>query len=123
MASADSNWKIIYFETKRGECPVYDFIQSLSPVAQSKISNTFDLLTQFGIKLGLPHVKKLSGTNLWELKILGGDSLRIFYVTSTGRQFVLIHGYLKKSQKTNKKELKIALSRLKELSSRNITKL
>lgn len=111
---SSEEWNIIYYESSSGNIPVYDFIESLSPTAKSKVSNTFDLLTEFGIKLGLPHVKKVVETNLWELRILGGDSIRIFYVATSGKVFLLLHGFIKKSQKAPKKEIKIALERLKE---------
>ncbi len=110
----DQNWKIVYYHDSQGQEPVYEFIESLDSNVQAKLSNTFDLLIQFGIKLGLPHVKKVTNTDLWELRILGVDNIRIFYIASTGRQFLLLHGYIKKSQKTDKKNLKIAISRLKE---------
>lgn len=64
----DEDWNIIYYRSANG-VPVYDFVESLSPTAKSKVSNTFDLLTEFGIKLGSPHVKKVIGTDLWELRI------------------------------------------------------
>ncbi len=95
----------------------------MSPNAQAKISNTFDLLLEFGIRLGLPHVKKVVNTNLWELRIVGGDNIRIFYVASSGKKFLLLHGFVKKTQKTNKNELKTAIFRLKEFNKNNITKL
>jgi len=121
----NNNWKIVYYHDQKGKEPIYEFIESLDPIAQSKVSNTFDLLIQFGIKLGLPHVKKVVNTNLWELRILGGNNIRIFYIASTDRQFLLLHGFIKKAQKTNKKELKIAVSRLKDFQRnyQNITKL
>jgi phage-related protein len=95
----------------------------LRPNAQAKISNTFDLLLEFGIRLGLPHVKKVVNTNLWELRIVGGDNIRIFYVASSGKKFLLLHGFVKKTQKTNKNELKTAIFRLKKFNKNNITKL
>ncbi|MBU1327004.1 type II toxin-antitoxin system RelE/ParE family toxin [Patescibacteria group bacterium] len=49
-----------------------------------------------------------------ELRILGGDSIRIFYVATSGRAFLLLHGFIKKSRKAPKKEIKVALTRLKE---------
>jgi len=118
-----TDWKIIYYHGSNGREPIYDFIESLNPNAQAKVSNTFDLLLQFGIRLGLPHVKKVTNTDLWELRVLGGDNIRIFYVASSGKKFLLLHGFIKKTKKTDKKELKIAVSRLKDFNQHNITKL
>ncbi|MBI2066271.1 type II toxin-antitoxin system RelE/ParE family toxin [Candidatus Woesebacteria bacterium] len=115
---SEEEWNIIYYESPSGDIPVYDFIESLSSTAKSKVLNTFDFLTEFGVKLDLPHVKKVTGTGLWELRILGGDSIRIFYVATSGRTFLLLHGFIKKSQKAPKKEIKIAIARLKEYKSR-----
>lgn len=113
------NWKIVYYHDAQGNEPVYKFIESLDSNVQAKLSNTFDLLVQFGVRLGLPHVKKVANTDFWELRILGADNIRIFYIASNGHQFLLLHGYIKKSQKTDKKELKIATLRLKEFKQRH----
>ena len=115
----DEKWKIEYYKTVSKKSPVRDFIDGLTSKAQTKVANTFDLLKELGINLGLPHVKKLTGTSLWELRILGQDSVRIFYVTQTGKMFLLLHGFQKKKQKTDKKEIDIALKRLAEYQLRN----
>ncbi len=108
------SWQLVYFKSRRGDFPVYIFIDSLPAKAQAKVSNTFDLLVKYGITLGLPHVKKLEGTGLWELRVIGGDNIRVFYVAITGRKFLLLHGFIKKGQKTDMREIKIALQRLNE---------
>src|SRR3990167_4817213 len=104
----DRNWKIILYETTNGASPIKEFIESLEQKAQTKIYNTLELLKEFGIGLSAPHVKKLTGTNLWELRVLGADSIRIFYIAREGRNFLLLHGFQKKKQKTSSKEIKIA---------------
>lgn len=112
------NWKIQLYETLSGDSPVKDFIDSLEGKAQTKVYNTIELLKEFGIKLNTPHVKKLTGTNLWELRILGEDSIRIFYIAIEGKIFILLHGFKKKKQRTPPKEIKIAQNRLKEYQIR-----
>lgn len=115
----NDNWDIIYYQAPQSRgSPVYDFIESLDVKAKSKISNTLDLLEIYGIRLGLPHVRKLTETDLWELRVLGGNNIRIFYVTVTGRAFLLLHGFVKKKQKTERKEIKTALERWREYRSR-----
>ena len=76
------------------------------------------MLREFGIRLGLPHVKKLTGTDLWELRILGSDSVKVLYVAMAGKTFVLLHGFKKKRYKIPPKEIKIANNRLAELRLR-----
>ncbi|MDP3758623.1 MAG: type II toxin-antitoxin system RelE/ParE family toxin, partial [Candidatus Daviesbacteria bacterium] len=76
------------------------------------------LVQEFGIHLGSPHAKKLTGTDLWELRIVGGDSVRVLYVATAGKTFVLLHGFKKKKNKTPPKEIRIAEERLLEYKSR-----
>lgn len=120
-------WEITLYESLNGDQPVENFIKSLDEKAQNKIARTFDHLEEFGTALGPPHMKKLTGTSLWELRILGGDNIRIFYVTITGKAFLLLHGFKKKTQKTPRKEILISEKRLRDYQSRtnidNITKL
>lgn len=107
-------WHIEYYESSSGDKPVENFINSLEEKAQTKITRTLELLEEFGIRIGLPHAKKLVGTPLWELRVLGSDSIRIFYITKEQQSFLLLHGFKKKTQKTEKKEIKVALVRLSE---------
>lgn len=111
-------WDIIYYKSPSGENSVFRFIEGLEQKAQTKVFRSLDLLREFGIKLGRPHVKKLTGTELWELRILGSDSIRILYVSMSGKSFLLLHGFVKKKMETERKEIKTALARLHEFTSR-----
>lgn len=115
----DKQWSIIYYQSPQQQtAPVYKFIENLDSKAKSKVINTINLLEEYGTKLGLPHAKKLAGTNLWELRMLGQGNIRIIYVAIIGKNFLLLHGFNKKKQKTDKKEMLLASSRLKEYISR-----
>lgn len=114
----EEKWKIEYYKTANGESPIKGFIGGLDVKVQNKIFDVLDLLKEFGINLGMPHSKKLAGTPLWELRILGSDNIRILYITQRGKTFLLLHGFLKKKQKTDKKELRMALNRLLEHKDR-----
>lgn len=114
----DQKWKIVYYETSQGKSPVFDFIGGLELKARTKISNTLDLLKEFGTKLGSPHAKKLTGTELWELKAIGSDSIRILYIVVIGKSFLLLHGFQKKKQKTDRREIKTAGYRLRDFKTR-----
>jgi len=113
-------WKIDYYETTAGKYPVKEFIDDLDAKAKSKVVNALDLLEEFGIKVGPPKVEKVLGTDLWELRIVGRDNIRIFYVAKTSKSFLLLHAFFKKKQKTDKKEIKIAQDRLKDYKSRSV---
>lgn len=110
---------MVYYQSPgQSTSSVYEFINSLNANAKSKVINSLNLLEEFGLRAGANRVQKLTGTDLWELRILGQDNIRIFYVAITGKSFLLLHGFIKKKQKTDKKEIKIATERLKEFESR-----
>ncbi len=114
----DEKWSVKTYESPSGDKPVEEFLNSLDEKVRLKISRTFELLEQFGLEGAYPHAKKIIGTPLWELRIIGSDSIRIFYVTVTGKIFLLLHGFKKKSQKTPAKEISIAQKRLNEYKIR-----
>lgn len=111
-------WKIILYRSPSGNYPVREFIDSLEMKAQSKVEDTIKLLRVFDIHLGLPHAKKLTGTEFWELRIIGSNSARILYIAMIDKAFVLLHGFKKKQDKTPPNEIKIAEKRLAELRLR-----
>ena len=115
----DEKWKIEYYKTTNKASPIEEFIDKLEVKVQVKVSEMFDLLKEFGINLRLPHAKKVVGIPLWELRIVGQDSIRIFYITQTNRVFLLLHGFQKKKQKTDKKEIDVALKRFVDYKLRN----
>jgi len=114
----NQKWEIVYYETFQGNFPVFEFIQSLDPKIKSKVIGVMELLKELGILVGPPHSKKVTGTPLWELRILGGDNIRIFYVAVVNRRFLLLHAFLKKKQKTDKREIKTAINRLNDFKLR-----
>ncbi len=111
-------WIIILYKTIQGDSPVKDFISNLEIKAQSKVRDSIKLLQEFGIRLGSPHVRKLTTTEIWELRIVGSDSIRIFYLAISGRSFLLLHGFKKKKDKTPPKEIRVAEDRLAEFRLR-----
>ncbi len=113
-----TGWKVLYYETSSGKSPIFEFIQSFEMKTRAKITSTIDLLIEHGINLGLPYSKKLVGSDLWEIRILGTNNIRIFYVAIINRQFLLLHGFKKKKQKTDKREIDLAEKRLDEYLSR-----
>ncbi len=114
----DRQWKIMLYESTTGDKPVERFIKSLEEKGQAKVHNAIELLKEYGIRLGSPHSKKLLGTSLWELRILGTDTIRIFYIAISGQRFLLLHGFKKKTQKTLIKDIHIAQNRLREFQKK-----
>ena len=92
---------------------VYDFLMSFEDKTVARITGSLELLDKIGSFLRPPKSKMIS-KNLYELRILGKPSLRIFYTFYKESIFVL-HAYVKKTQKISQKELNKALSILKYL--------
>ena len=82
---------------------VETLLESLQPPELAKVLRTLDLLEEFGPQLGLPHSRHLSD-GLLELRVRGKREIRIFYCFSNEQAF-LLHGFVKKTQKTPEKEL------------------
>lgn len=111
--------KIIYYKTLTGENPVKDFIESLQKKDKAKIFRIFQNIEQYGLLSVLPHIKRLTETSFWEIRILGQNNIRIIYVSFTKESILVLHGFLKKTQKTSNKELNIALVRFKDYKTRS----
>ena len=110
-------WRLVYFISSSGENPVGHFIDSLSKPQQVKILRTFMHLEEYGLQAFIPHVRKLAGTPLWEIRVLGKDNIRVIYVTEKGNSILLLHGFLKKTAKTPQKVIQICLKRYKDCQS------
>lgn len=75
-------------------------------------------MVQTGFPMGLPLVRKMQ-ENLWEIRInIFAGICRIFFTVS-GKYLILLHGFVKKTNKTPAKELRIALTRLREFQEVN----
>ncbi len=107
--------QIIFYEKANGESPVCEFLCELPLKLRAKTYWEIELLKEHGIVLKEPYVKVIKGEKykgLWELRIKqGSDISRILYFMPIGKTFVLLHGFLKKTQKTPEIELEMALSR------------
>ena len=67
--------------------------------------------------LGMPHAKAM-GDGLFELRLkAGGGIARVFYCTGTVRRIVILHHFIKKTEKTPGKELQVARTRMKEIEN------
>ncbi len=99
---------VTYFDDVR------DFLHSLSEVTGGHAYKTIALLRLYGYQLRLPQSRAL-GHNLYELRSRGTQEVRIFYTFHSGTA-ILLHAFIKKSQKTPNRELKIARTRLPMLT-------
>jgi len=107
-------WTIEYYASTNGKSPVKDFIDSLSAESKARYIFIADLLEEYGIGVKEPYVKSLTGSKkLFEIRIKDKNNIhRIFYFTFTGRRFVLLHGFTKKTDKTPRAEIETATKRM-----------
>lgn len=76
-------------------------------------------MVSLGPNLGEPHTKAF-GNSLFELRLKGAEGIaRVFFCTMVGRRIIMLHSFVKKTNKTPSRELDIALSRLKEMKHEN----
>ena len=110
----DRPCKIYYYISASGENPFDKFLDSLSEKQQRKILRILTNIGTYGLTTAIPHIKKLTGTALWEIRILGQDNIRVFYATLVENSILVLHGFSKKSQKTPSREIKTAIDRLND---------
>ena len=115
----DVGWKIIYYTSPSGDNPVSDFLDTLESNSQSKLLRILHNIEEYGLDSIIPHIKKLSGTPFWEIRILGQDSIRVIYVVPTKFEVLVLHGFKKKTQKIPSKELETASKRYQEYTLRD----
>jgi phage-related protein len=92
-------------------------IAALPADMQARFFRLAERIGQVGLEsLGEPHVKHLEG-KLWELRLTGRDGIaRALYVTVMGRRVVVVRAFKKKTQKTPRAEIELALRRAKEIT-------
>ena len=91
-------------------------LSALPTDLQAKFKRIVGLIGEIGLdKMREPHVKHLEG-KLWEIRMQGQDGIaRALYVTATGYRVVVVRAFTKKSQKTPRHEIELALERAKEV--------
>lgn len=101
-------FEIIYFTKANGSIPVSDFLDSLSPKMQAKVSKTIELLRVEGNMLNYPH-SRLLDDGIFELRIqTEGNINRVLYFFISGRKVVLTNGFTKKTDLTPPNQIDIA---------------
>ena len=103
-----------FFKTANGNEPVRTFLRELER-SERNIVGTDIKEVQFGWPIGMPLVRKMA-PDLWEVRsTLEGRIVRTLF-TVVANEMVLLHIFIKKSQKTPKVDLDTAIRRLKQLS-------
>lgn len=91
-------------------------VNALPADMRARLSRISFMIQEFGlVRVREPHVKHLQGP-LWEMRMRGRDGIsRALYVAATGQRVVIVRVFVKKTQKTPRREIELALSRAKEV--------
>lgn len=110
-------YKIIFYRDKNGREPVVEYIEELSSrkdkdsrIKRNKILSYIDILSKYGTSAGEPYMKHIEG-DIWELRPLRD---RIFFAAWIDSEFILLHHFVKRTQKTPEREIEKARHELEE---------
>jgi phage-related protein len=100
---------IIYYSDQ-----VQEDVLALPDTLQARYIGLTARMIEHGPNLGLPHTDALGG-GLFELRLKGAEGIaRVMYCLMIERQILVLHVFVKKTQKTPPRELGIARQRMKE---------
>ena len=102
-------WGIEYHDEKLQEA-----VLELPAGLLARYIHLTDRMVEYGPDLGMPHTRAM-GSGLFELRLKSQEGIgRVFYCTLVGRRIIMLHQFVKKTDKTPPKELAMARKRMKE---------
>ena len=105
------DWKVTFYSAR-----VEAEINALPAGFVARFVRYAERMEVYGPDLGMPHTKAM-GAGLFELRLKAGEGIaRVFYCTAFGRRIVMLHHFIKKTDKTPAKELLVARTRMKEFN-------
>ncbi|MDR0468361.1 MAG: type II toxin-antitoxin system RelE/ParE family toxin [Peptococcaceae bacterium] len=101
-------FNVFYYRDRNGKSPIADYLQSLasksdkdSRIKANKILSYIDYLEKVGTAAQEPYIKHLDD-DIWELRPIRD---RILFAAWDGQSFILLHHFMKKTQKTPQREI------------------
>lgn len=114
--------EIHFYRDRNGKEPVAEYLTELSKkkdkdsrIKLTKIRDYIQMLSQYGTQAGEPYIKHLDG-DIWELRPLRD---RILFVAWVNGSYVLLHHFMKQTQKTPAREIDKAKRELADLKERS----
>jgi phage-related protein len=91
-------------------------VEALPEDMRARLARIAKLIEENGLeRVGEPHVKHIEG-RLWEMRMTGRSGIsRALYVTAAGRRVVIVRAFIKKTQKTPRREIELGLGRAKSV--------
>lgn len=110
----EQDWSIEFYLDEEGKSPVIEFVGSLDKKTKARFDWSIEQLRVLNVRAREPLVKHLEG-KIWELRrASNGQIYRLLYFFFTGRKIVFVHGFQKKSQKTPRREIELAQTRMND---------
>jgi len=110
-------WTIEFYKTVDNKSPIEEWLKTIPKTAYAKLLRNMKLLREFNITLKEPYVKPL-GDKLYEIRAKDANGIyRVVYFAYTGKKFIILHGFTKKTQKTATKDLNLSKKRMEEITN------
>jgi len=114
--------EIVFYEDRNGKKPVLEYLNELkrrntkdSRIKLSKIFDYIKVLRENGTSAGMPYIKHLDG-EIWELRPIRD---RILFAGFVGGHYILLHQFMKQTQKTPAREIEQAKRELADFKQRS----
>ena len=105
-------WEIKYYSEA-----LQEEIQTFPAGIQARYIHLTERMKIYGANLGMPHTKPMKD-GLFELRMKSKEGIgRVLYCTLINKKIIMLHSFIKKTEKTPPKEIKLAISRMKEVKS------
>ena len=117
-------YEVVFYRDKNGKSEIVEYLDELQNrgltsknerVNRDKILTYIGALEKFGTRIGQPIVKHIEG-QLWELRLIAN---RIFFFYWKDKKYVLLHHFIKKTNKTPLREIEAARIKMKDFMERN----
>ena len=103
-------WQITFYNNK-----VEQETLNFPPGILANFLHIAEMIEEFGPTIGKPYTAPMGG-GLFEIRAKGKEGIgRSLYCMLKGREIIILHSFIKKTQKTPKKELDLAIKRMKEI--------
>lgn len=108
MSFQKEEWRVEFLRRTNGSVPVQEYLETLEEKYQAKIVANIELLRARSGRLYEPYAKHIRGP-LWELRVdFGRLATRIFYFLASDKKILLLHAFMKKTEKTPAREVETA---------------
>lgn len=120
-------YKISFWQDKNGYSEAQEYIWELKAksvkskdarIKLNKIVEYMEMLEKYGTEIGYPYIDHIEcETQLFELRPLRD---RFFFFYKTGNRFIILNHFVKKTQKTPRREIEKAISLMNDYNERNL---